>query len=291
MNDGAVSRSCSGGCSTPIQKQSDAPRPPEYGAGSLDYAEYLRVPELLRLQTPRSKPPHHDEMLFIIIHQAYELWFKLLIHEIETTIGYLQEGNLPRARHFSARIVEVLRLLVRQIHLLETMQPVEFLAFRDHLKPASGFQSVQFRELEFLVGLKEPKYLRFFDAAPEAQARLSRRLAGPDLGSAFLDAVRRKGYRVPPADEAGFVGKAAEALRPIYEKPEADPTLYNVCERLLEIDETFHLWRQHHVGVVERIIGTKMGTGGSSGVSYLKTTTAKRAFPYLWEIRTRLGED
>ena len=260
----------------------------------MDYQHYLKIPELLALQKPRSKPPHHDEMLFIVIHQAYELWFKLLIHEIENTIQYLGKGNIARARHFAARIVDVFKLLIRQIHLLETMQPVEFLHFRDHLKPASGFQSVQFREIEFLLGMKNGAYLKFFDAAPESKAILTRRIEQPDLGDAFLGAMKRRGVQfvqedLPLAREnPESIHRIAKALVPIYEKPESDFTLYQLCEKLLEIDESFHLWRHHHVSVVERIIGSKIGTGGSSGVPYLKTTTTKRAFPYLWEIRTLL---
>ncbi len=267
---------------------------PTYGAGSMDYQHYLKIPELLALQEPRSKPPHHDEMLFIVIHQAYELWFKLLIHEIENTIRYLGKGNLARARHFSARIVDVFKLLIRQIHLLETMQPVEFLHFRDHLKPASGFQSVQFREIEFLLGMKNGAYLKFFDAAPASKTILTKRIESPDLGDAFLAAMMGRGIKFTKDDLAlardnpDAIGRIAKALVPIYEKPEADFTLYQLCEKLLEIDETFHLWRHHHVSVVERIIGSKIGTGGSSGVPYLKTTVTKRAFPYLWEIRTLL---
>lgn len=275
-------------------KPNAAPSPPTYGAGSLDYQVYLKVPELLSLQQPRSKPAHHDEMLFIVIHQAYELWFKLLIHEVENTIRYLNEDNIARARHFSARIVDVMKLLIRQIHLLETMQPVEFLAFRDHLKPASGFQSLQFRELEFLLGLKLPEYLMFFEKAPESRKQLERRLRDQDLGGAFLAAMRRRGLNVPAdaetrSREDETISQAvAQALLPIYELPEKDFTLYQLCEKLIEIDEAFHLWRQHHVGVVERIIGSKVGTGGSSGVTYLRTTTSKRSFPYLWEVRTLL---
>jgi tryptophan 2,3-dioxygenase len=267
---------------------------PIYGAGSLDYQNYLKVNELLDLQRPRSKPPHHDEMLFIIIHQAYELWFKLLIHEIENTIRYLNEGNFARARHFAARIVDVMKLLIRQIHLLESMQPIEFLAFRDHLKPASGFQSVQFREIEFLLGMKNPAYLRFFDAAPSSKARLEKRLEQPDLGVAFVRALRNKGIKIDEKDvtashnDPEATVRVAQALTPIYGNPEKDFTLYQLCEKLLEMDEHFQLWRQHHVTVVERIIGTKIGTGGSSGVPYLRSTTPKRGFPYLWEIRTLL---
>lgn len=274
----------------------DVQAPEVYGAGSLDYHEYLKVQELLKLQVPQSKPAHHDEYLFIIIHQAFELWFKLVIHEMETTLSYMRDGNVARADHFLKRIIRVTRLFIEQIHILETMTPAEFLEFRDHLKPASGFQSVQFREIEYLAGLRETAYLKFFKNRPELLARLEKRLAGPDLGGAFLDLLRSKGYKVPPGLRAETLetdAKAAEAVRAaiasVYNQPARDPPMYQLAESMIELDETFSLWRHHHVNVVERIIGAKVGTGGSSGVSYLRTTTSKRFFPFLWDARTHLG--
>lgn len=268
-----------------------------YGEAVLTYDDYLNVPELLRLQVPLSKPPHHDELLFIIIHQAYELWFKLLLHEIDSAIEAMRRGDAWRADHYVRRIVQVLQLLVRQIHLLETMTPIEFLEFRDHLKPASGFQSVQFREIEFRAGLKDPAYLHFFNRQPRAVASLRRRLREPDLRSAYFDLLRKLGHRLPPQlargeDDGDARGREAlrRALLPLYEDPQARPALYQLTESLLSFDEWFSLWRHHHVLVVERIIGAKTGTGGSSGASYLRTTTSKRAFSFLWDVRTHLGE-
>lgn len=269
--------------------------PAAYGEGLLDYQEYLEVPRLLQLQKPQSKPAHHDEMLFIIIHQAYELWFKLLIHEMEQAIQHLNRDRVDAAHHSVKRVVEVTKLLTQQIHLLETMKPIDFLGFRDHLKPASGFQSLQFRELEFLAGLKEPAYLHFFEKRPAHRRRLEQRLSGPDLGLAYCQMARRLGYKVPAEITSESVRKdenlgrkVAAALVPLYREPQRNLPLYLLTERLIEFDECLNLWRHHHVNVVERIIGSKIGTGGSSGVPYLKTTTSKRCFPYLWEIRTQL---
>lgn len=269
--------------------------PTVYGEGSLDYQEYLRVPQLLALQKPQSKPAHHDEMLFIVIHQAYELWFKLLIHEMEQAIKHLHGDRVDAAHHSVKRVVEVMKLLTKQIHLLETMKPVDFLGFRDHLKPASGFQSLQFREVEFLAGLKESGYLNFFAKRPAQRKQLEERLAGPDLGIAYCEMVRRLGYRLPGGvtsssirTDEGTWREIAGALVPLFREPEKHLALYLLTERLIEFDEWLNLWRHHHVNVVERIIGSKIGTGGSSGVPYLRTTTSKRCFPYLWEIRTQL---
>jgi tryptophan 2,3-dioxygenase len=263
--------------------------PAVYGATDLDYNDYLKVPELLALQRPLSKPAHPDELLFIIIHQAFELWFKLTIQEVEAAIRALGQGRIEDAIHALKRAAAIQRLLTQQIHLLETMRPVDFLTFRDHLKPASGFQSLQFREIEFLAGLKDPAYLEFFQNRPAMVERLQRRMHETDLRTAYLDAVRVRGFAVP-ADPAADPGGVLQALARLYEAPEAAPDLYRLSETLLDLDEAFSLWRDHHVRVVERIIGFKRGTGGSSGAAYLRSTTGKRFFPFLWDVRTVLGE-
>lgn len=263
--------------------------PTIYGQSDLDYNDYLKVPQLLELQRPLSKPAHHDEMLFIVIHQAFELWFKQILHEFGVAIHAMRTGDAPRAVHALHRAVAVQRLLIQQIHLLETMTPVEFLGFRDHLKPASGFQSLQFREIEFLAGLKDPAYLVFFRNRPDMVQRLESRMKEPDLRSAFLDLARARGVAVPQ-DPTGDPVATAKALVPIYEDRAHHEDLYAVSEVLLDLDETFSLWREHHVRVVERIIGFKVGTGGSSGAQYLRGTTGKRFFPFLWDLRTHLGE-
>jgi tryptophan 2,3-dioxygenase len=261
----------------------------------LTYNGYLKVGDLLALQAPQSKPAHHDEMLFIIIHQAYELWFKLILHEAESALLYMEKRQVLRAHHFVNRIVQIMKLLVQQIHILETMTPVEFLAFRDQLMPASGFQSSQFRELEFVAGLKDPKYLTYFRDHPEAGRSLKTRLEGPDLRSHYYEMIRALGYKIPKnASEGERQGKASvmnatlKGLLPIYQNPEKDLPLYLLSESLVEFDEHLALWREHHVRVVERVIGFKQGTGGSSGVGYLRSTTSKKCFPCLWEVRTHL---
>ena len=270
--------------------------PRVYGSTELTYNDYLKVPELLSLQQRQSEPPHHDEMLFIIIHQAYELWFKLILHELSSAMEQMNRREVLRARHFVHRCVEIFRVLVQQIHILETMQPVEFLQFRDRLTPASGFQSMQFRELEFLSGLKEPRYLQFFKNRPDLTAILQARLDGPDLRSAYYDLLRGLGRAIPEgasekerAGDAEVTEQVIQVLIPIYQDPSADLPLYLLTESLVELDQYLGLWREHHVRVVERVIGFKKGTGGSSGVDYLRATTTKKAFPLLWEVRTRLS--
>lgn len=261
----------------------------------MDYQDYLKVPELLSLQVPRSRPSHPDELFFIVMHQVYELWFKLILQGLEASIGALRGNRLASARHALARVTHVIRLLIQQIHLLETMRPIDFLEFRDRLKPASGFQSIQFREIEFVLGLKDPKFLRYFDKRPAFKAKLHRRLRASDVGLAFCRAAKHAGLRMPPRltsqtlrEDPEVRHSIARALLPVYADPEKHDALHAIAEQLMELDEAFALWRQHHVHVVERIIGTKAGTGGSSGVPYLQSTTSKRCFPWLWEVRTLL---
>lgn len=269
--------------------------PAVYGKGDLTYNGYLKIDELLDLQKPESNPPHHDEMLFIIIHQAYELWFKLVLHEMGCAIKYMQEKKVLRAVHFVNRINQVMKLLVQQIHILETMTPAEFLEFRDRLNPASGFQSTQFREVEFVAGLKDERYFAHFKNRPEYIKKLQDRLEAPDLRQVFYDLLRAKGFNIPAgAAEAELKASESErsaviaALLPMYRNPSEYSDLYMLSESLVEFDEGLMLWREHHVRVVERVIGFKRGTGGSSGVEYLRSTTAKKCFPRLWEVRTFL---
>jgi tryptophan 2,3-dioxygenase len=264
----------------------------------LTYNDYLKVPELLELQIPQSEPAHHDEMLFIVIHQAYELWFKMILHEMATVMKYMDQGDPLSAHHFMSRIVEILKLLVHQIHLLETMSPIDFLEFRDRLAPASGFQSTQFREVEFLAGMKDEKYLKYFEHRPEFVALLRKRLGERDLLECYYAMMRKLGY--PVAKDAAKSERAAnpreiksvlDALRPIYQKPSKHLPAYLLTEALVDFDQHLGLWREHHVRVVERVIGFRRGTGGSSGVEYLRSTTTKKAFPLLWELRTHLVKE
>ena len=237
----------------------------------LSYGSYLKVPALLELQQGMTEA--HDELLFIVVHQVYELWFKVLLHELEAARDAMFAGESYAARHYLERVEVIERLLVEQVAVLETMSPQDFLAFRSDLAPASGFQSLQFRELEFLSGLKNPAYLKRLEADPEERARLERRLAEPTLWDAFLALVEKSGS--PTLAE--IVGKRAD-----------HPELFEVAEALLDHDEVFALWRSRHVLMVERQIGSKTGTGGSSGAEYLRSTLDKRFFPALWEVRSEL---
>ena len=237
----------------------------------LSYGTYLKVPELLHLQEGLSQ--EHDELLFIVAHQVYELWFKVVLFELEAARDGIHSDDLFFARHRLQRVHVIEKLLVEQIEVLETMSPQDFLAFRSKLAPASGFQSVQFREIEFLSGLKEPKYVARLDATPEEMARLRKRLEEPTVEDAFRALIERRG---------------SPSLLEIFRDRQRHGDLFDLCEALLDHDETFAHWRARHVLMVERQIGSKTGTGGSSGVEYLRSTLDKRFYPELWEVRSQL---
>jgi tryptophan 2,3-dioxygenase len=262
--------------------------PTTYGKSDLSYNDYLQVPALTSLQKPLSTPAHHDELLFIIIHQAYELWFKLIIHELDSAMEFMAAGQVLRAQHFIKRVVEIQKVLVSQIHILETMTPVEFLQFRENLMPASGFQSLQHREIEFMCGMKDERYFKYFANRPEVVAQLKKRFDGPDLASSFLKLVSDLGYKVPLKDTPETRDEVLAGIKPIYQDPSQNLPLYLLAESLVDLDQGLSLWREHHVRVVERVIGFKTGTGGSSGAEYLRAQTAKKAFPYLWDVRNLL---
>ena len=277
-------------------------RGPDAGQGiPLTYSQYLRVPELLELQVPESRPPHHDELLFITIHQTYELWFKQLLHELDEVVRNLQAaGSNPSSReevYEAARLLrrctEIGRVLVEQFTILETMLPTHFLAFRGRLRPASGFQSEQFRELEFLCGLKQPAMLKHHVPSPEAHRALERRLTEPSLPDVFFKALEARGTmpHIPSAaaDEERFATRA-RAILSLYRDERSHRDWIDVCERLTEFDELIVSWRLRHIQMIERTIGSRMGTGGSSGATYLKATLEKKFFPELWEARTLLIE-
>src|SRR3984957_19732714 len=265
----------------------------------LTYSSYLKIPELLELQQPQSSPQHHDELLFIVVHQTYELWFKELLHDLDAVVANLQAaGAHPASRdevYEAARLLrrctEITRVLVEQFTILETMLPTHFLAFRDKLEPASGFQSEQFRELEFLCGLKDEKMLRYHKPTPEAHAQLERRLREPSLHSVFFEALRGLGKLAPlpeDATERERFDARARAVQSLYQDDRHHRDWIDVCERLTEFDELVVSWRLRHIQLVERTIGVSMGTGGSAGASYLKLTLEKKFFPELWEARTLL---
>jgi tryptophan 2,3-dioxygenase len=250
----------------------------------LSYGSYLKIEELLGLQRPLSRPEHHDEMLFIIIHQVYELWFKQLLHEVDATMIALERDDLLRvAKHFR-RIHAIQRLLEEQVDILETMAPQEFNQFRDNLNPASGFQSVQFRELEFACGVRRTDVLAWIELDDGARARLDRRLREPSLYDRAKALLRRRGFAT------GSSAELVESYRQIYSDEAQYHDLFLLLENLIEFDERFLLWRGRHVRMVERMIGQKQGTGGSLGARYLEGTLAHRFFPELWDVRTYLGK-
>jgi len=269
----------------------------EYGKNApLSYNKYLRVPELIDLQTCLSSPAQHDELLFITVHQAYELWFKQILHEIDAAIVLMKEDRTSESAQALRRVVEIEKLLIAQIHILETMTPIRFLGFRDELNPASGFQSMQFREIEFSSGLKDEAILREFAHDDFARRRLEARMNAPSLSEAFFALLRRSGFDTPASDaprnakeRRSNYGKRQRALVEVLTHHEQFSKEYQLAEALLEHDEYFSLWRSHHIKMVERMVGTKPGTGGSEGVGYLQKTLNKKFFPELWEARTYLS--
>jgi tryptophan 2,3-dioxygenase len=251
--------------------------------GLLTYGSYLRLPGLLAQQVPQVVPPAHDELLFITVHQAYELWFQQLLHELTAVRDCISTGGLWRARQLLRRAHVIERLLVSQIDVLETMTPQDFLEFRAALAPASGFQSVQFRELEFLSGAKDRSFVARFRSLTQAErARLDRRLAEPSLWDAYLGLLAARG--LPVGDDAEILGTLVQVAR---DRGRHDD-LWQLAEDLLTHDELAGLWRARHVQMVERQIGTKSGTGGSTGAPYLHRRVPIRYYPLLWELRDSL---
>jgi tryptophan 2,3-dioxygenase len=268
----------------------------DYGkAAPLSYNKYLRVPDLIRLQECLSDPEHHDELLFITVHQAYELWFKQILHELDAVMVMMNEDRVPSASRTLRRVVEIEKLLVAQIHILETMTPISFLGFREQLNPASGFQSMQFREIEFASGQKLEGILSEFRNDPFAYERLRERSEAPSLSDTFFAVLRRRGLDAPADDKSltdeerkELYKKRCQAVLEVLTHFEERYEEFQLAEALLEHDEYFLLWRSHHIKMVERMVGAKRGTGGSEGIGYLQTTLSKKFFPELWEARTYL---
>ena len=258
---------------------------------AVTYTNYLKVEELLALQELKSDPPEHDELLFIVIHQVYELWFKVLLHELDRIKVDLSAGDVYASLAGLKRARTILKTLVAQIDVLETMTPTEFASFRERLESASGFQSAQFREVEFVLGYKRPELLEMHLANPPGLARLERRLAEPSIVDAFYDFLERRGVAIPvelrdKAPEAANVPSPAiqDALVDRYHT-EGDLVL--LIEALTDLDEGLQEWRYRHVKMVERTMGHKIGTGGSEGAEFLRRTLFHPVFPDLWEIRSR----
>ena len=258
---------------------------------AVTYASYLKLDELLALQQPRSSGPEHDELLFIVVHQVYELWFKEMLHELDGVQRLLDDGDAHRAQHTLNRILIILKVMVSQLDILETMTPLEFLSFRARLEAASGFQSDQFRQLEFALGQKTADAAARFPAGSRARAALERRFAAPTVWDALLHYLQREGYPIPPQslarDVTAAVAPSPELQKVLVEVYRRDPKSAELCERFVDLDEGVQEWRYRHVKMVERTIGGRSGTGGSSGAAYLRGTLGRRAFPDLWEIRSQ----
>src|SRR2546429_4849806 len=264
-------------------------------ADDLDYKGYLKLDELLKLQQPLADPPSHDETLFIIVHQVFELWFKLVLHEIDKIFEILDQDNVIESERLIRRLTSIIRLFIPKLSVLETMMPSDFIQFRDRLRPASGFQSVQFRQIEFASGLKDGKYLGMFKNDPAAAARLEKRLAEPAFWEHFTALLHRRGYTTDTEESQ------RQGIVSIY-KRDGEHALRVLCEAMIEYDEMFSLWREHHIRMAQRMIGSKPGTGqqlvettygkagpmGTHGVDYLVQTLTKRFFPVLWAARTEM---
>lgn len=263
----------------------------------LNYNSYLKVPELLDLQTLLSKPAHHDEMFFIIIHQAAELWFKLMRHETAALIEDLRAGSVSHALKKFRRLVGVMDLMVKQINLLNTLTPVEFAGFRDHLRPASGFQSIQFRVIEFAYGIRESFFLKFFEKEPAKKAELEAVMQVPTVYDEFVRALSNAGFKVPrellQRDVSQPWSESPEliaTIKGIYEKPDDNYHWVLLFETMLDFDEKFAVWRSVHMLMVARTIGMKTtGTGGSAGYKFLASRAEYKFFPELWSVRMEVG--
>ena len=271
----------------------------------LSYGDYLGLDELLDLQRLVSKPRQHDEVLFLIAHQAYELWFKLMLNELETAVSHMLADNLAEATRLIRRVVPVQRVLIDQLEILETIKPTDFLKFRSILNPASGFQSLQFRELEFISGQKDERYLNLHVGNEKDHEQLLKRWEAPTLWDGFRTVLEERGFDVGRKakgnEDANYELEVEASLKVFTEGKYSH--VAELAEVMLEYDKCFQLWRSHHIMMVERVIGGRPGTGEkivkrtvgpesfrASGVGYLQTTMGKRFFPALWAARTRIGE-
>ncbi len=264
--------------------------------GKLDYHEYLKLDALLSAQVLRSDPPHHDEMLFVIQHQTSELWMKLLIHELSGAIDHLRVDRTEPALKMLARIERIQLQLAEQWSVLETLTPSEYLEFRHILGPASGFQSRQYRTIEFLLGNKQAELIEVHRHYPETYTELKRVLEAPGLYDEFLRWLARRGHAVPVSlleRDVRLPHVREPALIPVYKRIYEDRSTfweeYHLCEELVDIESNFQLWRFRHLRTVQRIIGFRPGTGGSSGVSFLQRALDQTFFPELFDVRTELS--
>jgi tryptophan 2,3-dioxygenase len=264
--------------------------------GRMTYGGYLQLGRLLSAQQPLSSPPHHDELLFIVQHQVSELWMKLLVHELSAAIAHLRADRLEPCQKIFARCKQVLRQLTEMWSVLETLTPSEYMEFREILGPSSGFQSLQYRTIEFLLGNKNAQMLRVFAYDPEGQARLKDALDAPSLYDEALQYLARHGHPVPAkhldrdwSQPHAFAPDLVPVFETIYEDTKAHWEAYHLCEDLVDLETQFQLWRFRHMRTVMRIIGFKKGTGGSSGVGFLRQALELTFFPELFEVRTVIG--
>jgi tryptophan 2,3-dioxygenase len=280
-----------------------AATPPAADAGMItdleketSYGGYLRLDLVLSAQQPRSVPPHHDEMMFIVQHQTSELWMKLMLHELTATIGHVQADRLEASFKILARVKQVQRQLFEQWSVLETLTPSEYVEFRDALGPASGLQSYQFRAIEFLLGNKKPNLLEVHRHDAKVHGKLTRLLGSPSLYDEFLRHLSRRGLPIPKqcterdwSQPYGRHDGVVAVFKTIYENRDKHWDAYEMCEKLVDVEENFQLWRFRHVKTVERVIGFKRGTGGTAGVAFLRKTLETALFPELLEVRTEIG--
>jgi tryptophan 2,3-dioxygenase len=257
-------------------------------ADRVTYSGYLRLDQLLSAQQPRSG--EHDEMLFIVVHQIYELWFKQLLHELGKLQAELESGETTHAMRTLRRALAILKIVVAQLDVLETMTPTQFTRFRDMLGTSSGFQSAQFRELEAVLGRRDPVMMSVYDKGSQERERIAAAMARPCLFDSFIRYLTGQGYQVPAEIANRDVGQPLEpsdgmqqVLKQVYDD-DTDATA--VCELLVDLDEGMQEWRYHHIKMVERTIGGRRGTGGSAGAAYLRTTLGQPTFPDLWAVRS-----
>jgi tryptophan 2,3-dioxygenase len=264
-------------------------------SGSSSYSDYLCLERLLTSQNPRSQPPHHDEMLFVIQHQTSELWMKLMIHELQAVLRNVRADQLEPTFKILARVGQIQRMLFEQWSVLETLTPTEYLQFRGVLEHASGLQSFQYRGIEFLLGNKDENMLAPHQHLPEVHGWLKGLLQSPSIYDEFLRYLFRRGQAIPsnvverdwsqPYERSEAVVKV---FQKIYENTDQFWDEYEMCEKLVDVEERFQLWRFRHMKTVHRIIGLKPGTGGSSGVNFLRKALELTFFPELWDVRTQL---
>ena len=263
---------------------------------AVNYSNYLMLDKILSAQEPRTQDnpegAEHDELLFIIIHQVFELWFKQLLHELDYCQIQLASNNLGKTLHVLKRIRNIIKVMVSQVDVIETMTPLDFSAFRHRLDSASGLQSFQFREIEFSLGFKQPSVLSRYDESSEAYQKLTKRLTMPTLWDAFLEFIVLRGYELPEEvlnrDKNAPVTSSEATVGVIEKIYHSDPEVSQLCESLIDLDEGLQEWRYRHIKMVQRTIGMKQGTGGSEGVNYLTASLLKPMFPDLWDVRMKL---